>query len=303
MRIPRNPKQYELTNHLGNVLSTVLDRKTPITATGGSGGSTTITHYEGDVVFATDYYPFGSPMSWSTPDSSGGRMYSGSGYRYGFNGQEKDDEMVSNYYDFGARIYDARIVRWLSVDPLAEKLPHASPYAFCLNNPVNMVDPDGRFPFPIYIRSFAPFKTFGGGFHGDGENRGFTTSSTATSRVAQTFTMDASTHSYSGLKTWSDPSSHPVLGSATEKPTGGISDFKYTANQDGSNTVSWSSTMSGANPLVPASPDIDVKTSFSLTENVKAGTLDINGSLLPKLLFKIQKVILTLVYQVIIIGK
>jgi hypothetical protein len=87
-------KQYELTNHLGNVLSTVLDRKTPITATGGSGGSTTITHYEGDVVFATDYYPFGSPMSWSTPDSSGGRMYSGGGYRFGFNGQEKDDEVA-----------------------------------------------------------------------------------------------------------------------------------------------------------------------------------------------------------------
>ena len=175
------------------------------------------------------------------------------------------------------RSHEAKSVQlWLSTDPLAEKLPFASPYAYCLNNPVNMVDPDGRYPFPIFIRSFAPFKTFGGGFHGDGENRGFTTSSTATSRVAQTFTMDASTHSYSGLKTWCDPSSHPVLGSATEKPTGGISDFKYTANQDGSNTVSWSSTMSGANPLVPASPDIDVKTSFSLTENVKAGTLDIN---------------------------
>jgi hypothetical protein len=37
MRIPRSPKQYELTNHLGNVLSTVLDRKTPITTAGGSG--------------------------------------------------------------------------------------------------------------------------------------------------------------------------------------------------------------------------------------------------------------------------
>ncbi len=144
MRIPRNPKQYELTNHLGNVLSTVLDRKTPITTTGGSGSSTTITHYEGDVVFATDYYPFGSPMSWSTPDSSSGRMYTGGGYRYGFNGKEKDDKMVSNYYDFGARIYDARIGRWLSVDALTCKFPEFSPYYALSNNPIITIDRDGN---------------------------------------------------------------------------------------------------------------------------------------------------------------
>lgn len=36
---------------------------------------------------------------------------------------------------------------WLSVDPLAEKYPNASPYNYCLNNPINMVDPDGRSPF------------------------------------------------------------------------------------------------------------------------------------------------------------
>jgi hypothetical protein len=59
----------------------------------------------------------------------------------------------------------------------------------------------------------------------------------------------------SNVKTWSDPSSHPILGSATEKPTGGISDFKQTANKDGSNTVTFNSTMSGANPLVPGSPE------------------------------------------------
>ena len=146
MRIPRNQKQYELTNHLGNVLSTVLDRKTPITATGGSGSSTTITHYEGDVVFATDYYPFGSPMSWSTPDSSGGRMYSGGGYRNGFNGQEKDNEIKreGNNYDFGARMYDPSLGRWLSLDPLMTKYPALSPYIFCANNPIIFIDVDGK---------------------------------------------------------------------------------------------------------------------------------------------------------------
>jgi hypothetical protein len=38
---------------------------------------------------------------------------------------------------------------WLSVDPLAEKMPNASPYNYCLGNPINMTDPDGRFPLPL----------------------------------------------------------------------------------------------------------------------------------------------------------
>ena len=142
MRIPRNPKQYKLTNHLGNVLSTVLDRKTPITATGGSGSSTTITHYEGDVVFATDYYPFGSPRSWSTPDSSGGRMNSGAGYRYGFNGQEKEPELGDSYA-FEYRIHDSRLGRFLSVDPLKSDYPWNSTYAFAENRVIDGIDLEG----------------------------------------------------------------------------------------------------------------------------------------------------------------
>ncbi len=161
MRIPRNPKQYELTNHLGNVLSTVLDRKTPITTTSGSGSSTTITHYEGDVVFATDYYPFGSPMSWTTPDSSSGRMYSGVGYRYGMNGKEKDDEIVGsgNSIDFGERMYDPRLVRMRSIDRYANKYPYMSPYSYAANNPIAAIDIAGD---SLYIL----FHVTGNG-HGD----------------------------------------------------------------------------------------------------------------------------------------
>ncbi|GIK68936.1 MAG: hypothetical protein BroJett020_02310 [Bacteroidota bacterium] len=75
-----------------------------------------------------------------------GRSFNSSEYSYGFNGKLKDDEIKGsgNSYDFGARIYDPRLGRWLSVDPLAVKYPFASPYNFALNTPIQAVDPDGE---------------------------------------------------------------------------------------------------------------------------------------------------------------
>lgn len=76
-----------------------------------------------------------------------GRQYSaGSGYRYGFNRKEEDDEVKGegNSLDFGARIYDPRIGRWVSVDPLQSKYPSLSPYNYVANSPINAIDPDGR---------------------------------------------------------------------------------------------------------------------------------------------------------------
>ena len=62
--------------------------------------------------------------------------------RYKFNGKELDPE--TGYYYYGARYYDPVVSRWLSVDPLAEKYPGLSPYNYTANNPVMLVDPDGR---------------------------------------------------------------------------------------------------------------------------------------------------------------
>jgi RHS repeat-associated protein len=66
--------------------------------------------------------------------------------RYGFNGKEQDPEVKGegNSYDFGARIYDPRISRWLSVEPLQKKYAYLSPDVFCENNPIFFIDPDGR---------------------------------------------------------------------------------------------------------------------------------------------------------------
>lgn len=71
---------------------------------------------------------------------------SGDEYRYGFNGMEKDDEVkgAGNSLDFGARIYDSRLGRWSSVDPLQFKFPGLSPYNFVANSPLQYIDPDGR---------------------------------------------------------------------------------------------------------------------------------------------------------------
>jgi RHS repeat-associated protein len=64
--------------------------------------------------------------------------------RYKFNGKELDEE--TGFYYYGARYYNPKFSIWLSVDPLAEKFPNASPYNYCLGNPINLVDPDGRAP-------------------------------------------------------------------------------------------------------------------------------------------------------------
>jgi len=65
-------------------------------------------------------------------------------YRYGFNGMEKDDEHTQGKYDFGARIYDARLGRMLSIDPKVNQFPGLSCYLFAASNPVWFVDENGE---------------------------------------------------------------------------------------------------------------------------------------------------------------
>ncbi|UTW67892.1 hypothetical protein KFE94_07200 [bacterium SCSIO 12643] len=91
-----------------------------------------------EVISAADYYAFGSLMPM--------RNASSDDYRYGFNGMEKDDEVkgTGNSLDFGARIYDPRVGRWLSVDPKAAKYESWSPYHFSANSPILVMDPNGE---------------------------------------------------------------------------------------------------------------------------------------------------------------
>ena len=77
-----------------------------------------------------------------------GRSFSGSGYRFGFNGKEKDDEIkgAGNSLDFGARIYDTRVEWWFSVDPKFKKGPGLSPYSAFFDNPISHIDENGMWP-------------------------------------------------------------------------------------------------------------------------------------------------------------
>ncbi|MCD2260799.1 RHS repeat-associated core domain-containing protein, partial [Psychroserpens luteolus] len=85
----------------------------------------------------SDYYPFGMPMP--------NRVSGANGYRYAFQGQEKDPETGKEA--FKLRLWDGRIGRWLTTDP---KKQYASPYLAMGNNPISRVDPDGGEDNPIY---------------------------------------------------------------------------------------------------------------------------------------------------------
>jgi len=131
----RGLKFFELSNHLGNVLVAVTDRKVAIQ----NGTTGTILTYVADVVSGGDYYPFGMQMP--------GRNFSADKYRYGFNGKEKDKDINSlTAYDYGFRIYNPAIGKFLSVDPLTNNFPWYSPYHVSGNNPIRNIDLDGGEP-------------------------------------------------------------------------------------------------------------------------------------------------------------
>ena len=94
----------------------------------------------GNVEEVNDYYPLGGLMSASS-------RWSVQPYKY--NGKELETAGGLNWYDYGARRYDPLLGRWNGVDPSCEKHYSWSPYAYCKNNPVLRVDPDGKDDYTI----------------------------------------------------------------------------------------------------------------------------------------------------------
>ena len=107
------------------------------------GNNRVVIDQSGTVEETNHYYPFGGVFTNST-----------SVQPYKYNGKELDTKKDLNWYDYGARHYDAALGRFATVDPSSESYYETSPYAYCLNTPINMIDPDGNdgifITFPDY---------------------------------------------------------------------------------------------------------------------------------------------------------
>jgi hypothetical protein len=113
-------KEYELSDHLGNVDVVILDRKNSLS-----------TNIQPVIISNSDYYPFGYPISFRTHST---------GYRYGFNGQEKDNEVYGDGKSYTAEYwqYDSRLGRRWNVDPVIK--PSSSGFSTFANNPISFKD-------------------------------------------------------------------------------------------------------------------------------------------------------------------
>ena len=133
-RLTPDGAMFYVTDYLGSVRA-VVDGKT------------------GELYKASDYSAFGDesvvmvmPQGNTPPHPLATAVLpDGQTLRDSYTGKEDQDmDFSTGYTDFGARQYSPALRRWMTPDPLSEKYYGVSPYAFCNNNPVNLVDPDGR---------------------------------------------------------------------------------------------------------------------------------------------------------------
>ncbi len=106
-------------------------------------GNTRVTFdASGKVLQEESYYPFGMVMNGYNFTTQS-LVDNDTKNKYLYNGKELQDDLGLDWYDYGARFYDAQLGRWHAVDPLAEEQNSHSPYHFSYNNPIRFVDPDG----------------------------------------------------------------------------------------------------------------------------------------------------------------
>ena len=115
------------------------------------GNNRVVVKQDGTVEQVNHYYPYGGVMGEST---------SGDVQRYKYNGKELNRMHGLDWYDYGARHYDAAIGSWPTMDPLAEKYYSISPYAYCGDNPIKFVDLQGKEIWIYYIDNNGQLQSF-----------------------------------------------------------------------------------------------------------------------------------------------
>jgi RHS repeat-associated protein len=239
-----------------------------------------------------DYLPFGEEIGAGVGGRTSGQGYVGNadGVKQHFTGQLRDDETGLDY--FGARYYASVHGRFTGVDPIGVTRYHiANPqlwnaYSYALNNPLLMIDLDGKFPWAFYIRSFIYSSTVGGGFYaGDGRGPSLSTDPRqVSSRVRLNFTFDYDKRRITNADIKSDASvfygAPGVVRPIVKEGTPGAQFDAVVDTYSGGQSVElhyW-----GKDPIPGiVTPNLDVHADIEIIESMKkdgTGTLYVGGT-------------------------